>query len=144
MSLSLAAIKSLSSFSSKLFPIICFTLFLNSLLLGFDKFEIFILIKSSDISFKNSSEYSKILSLFIVFFLWENITCLWSLRTLSNLIRVFLISKFLASTFCCALSNALFIHGWSMLSPSLRPSFSSILFIDSDPKILIKSSSRLT
>ena len=85
-----------------------------------------------------------IFSVIKISFLWLNITCLWSLSTLSNLRSDFLISKFLASTFCWALSKALLIQGWSILSPSLSPSFSNILLIDSEPKILIKSSSKLT
>ena len=135
---------SLISLSSNDFPNKDF----NCILISFDpalaNFFVFFIFKSSIISSRKFSEYC-LESLFsITSFLCENITCLWSFKTLSNFKRVFLISKFLASTFCCALSNALFIQGWSILSPSLSPSFSSILFIDSDPNILIKSSSKLT
>ena len=35
-------------------------------------------------------------------------------------------SKLRASTFCCAFSSALLIQGWTMASPSLRPSFCSM------------------
>ena len=141
---SLFSLNDLIFVGSKFLPIKDLILFSNSLFFGSANFFDFILIKSSIISCKNSLEYPNIFSLDITFFLCEKITWRWSFKTLSNLISVFLISKFLASTFCCALSIALLIQGWSILSPSFRPSFSKILFIDSDPNILIKSSSRLT
>jgi len=57
------------------------------------------LFKSFKISSKKSFKISLILLSFKTFNLWENITCLWSFITSSNLINVFLISKFLLSTF---------------------------------------------
>ena len=75
--------------------------------------------------------------------LCSKITFLWSFITLSNLRRVFLISKFLDSTFFWALSRAVLIHGCTIDSPSSRPSFFKTISNLSEPKILIKSSSRL-
>ena len=60
---------------------------------------------------KKSFKISFISFSFRIFNLCENMTCLWSFITSSNLINVFLISKFLLSTFFCALSIALLIQG---------------------------------
>jgi hypothetical protein len=55
--------------------------------------------------------------------------------TLSNF-RMFLrMSKLRASTFCCAFSSALLIHGWTIASSSLRQSFCSMPSMRSDPKM---------
>ena len=94
----------------------------------------------------SSKKSSKILLIFVslrIFNLCEKMTCLWSFITSSNFIRVFLISKFLVSTFFWALSMALFIQGWSIDSFSFSPSFLSIPSIESPPKILINSSCKL-
>ena len=70
----------------------------------------------------------------------SKMTLRWSFITLSNL-RMFLrMSKLRASTFCCAFSSALLIHGWTIASSSLRPRRFSIASMRSAPKMRIKSS----
>ena len=49
-------------------------------------------------------------------------------------------SKLRASTFFCAFSSALLIHGWMIASSSLRPSFCSMPSMRSEPKMRIRSS----
>src|SRR5262252_3191611 len=65
----------------------------------------------------------------------SKITLRWSFITLSNLSRFLRMSKLRASTFCCAFSRALLIHGWMIASSSLRPSFCSMPSSLFDPKI---------
>ena len=48
----------------------------------------------------NEDSESKIELEVITSFRWLKITCLWSFKTLSNFNSVFLMSKFLDSTFC--------------------------------------------
>src|SRR5664280_1850150 len=69
------------------------------------------------------------------------ITVRWSFITLSNLSRFLRMSKLRASTFCCAFSSALLMHGWMIASFSLRPSFCSMPSSLSEPKMRIRSSS---
>ena len=68
-------------------------------------------------------------------------TLRWSFITSSYLSRFLRISKLRASTFCCAFSSALLIHGWTIASPSLRPSRCSMPSSVSAPKMRIRSSS---
>ncbi len=49
-------------------------------------------------------------------------------------------SKLRASTFACALSIALLIHGWTIASSSFRPSLDSMPSMRSEPKMRIRSS----
>ena len=52
-------------------------------------------------------------------------------------------SKLRASTLPCAFSSALLTQGWTIASPSFIPSLPSIESSRSEPKIRIRSSSRL-
>ena len=71
----------------------------------------------------------------------SKITLRWSFITLSYLSMFLRMSKLRASTFCCAFSSALLIHGWMIASSSLRPSFCSMPSSLFDPKMRIRSSS---
>ena len=72
---------------------------------------------------------------------WSKMALRWSFMTLSNFSRFLRMSKLRASTFCCAFSSALLIQGWTIASPSLRPSFCSMESMRSEPKMRIRSSS---
>ena len=66
----------------------------------------------------------------------------WSTDDLDPVPELLLKLVIVALAFC-ALSSALLIQGWSIDSPSFNPNFFIIVSIDSDPNILIKSSSKL-
>ena len=68
-------------------------------------------------------------------------TLRWSFITSSYLRICLRMSKLRASTFFCAISSDLFIHGWVIASPSCRPSVFKTLSMRSEPKMRIRSSS---
>jgi hypothetical protein len=74
---------------------------------------------------------------------WAKTTLRWSFITSSNFRSCLRMSKLRPSTLACARSSDLFTQGWTIASPSFRPSVPSILSSRSDPKMRIRSSSRL-
>src|ERR1035441_3439217 len=67
----------------------------------------------------------------------SKITLRWSFITSSYLSRFLRMSQLRASTFCCAFSSALLIHGWTIASFSFSPSFCNMPSSLSEPKMRI-------
>ncbi|MNX97450.1 hypothetical protein D3C86_1298180 [compost metagenome] len=91
-------------------------------------------------SWRMSAAVSPILSASISSRRWSKITLRWSFSTSSYFRRFLRVSKLRASTFFWARSSALLIHGWTIASPSFRPSFCNMLSMRSEPKMRIRSS----